>query len=82
MECIPEFDEIVICKNDKWCLLTILTNEIIEKIILQRLRVQRLTIDLMRENPIFLEIDEWVEEEIGALKKKYNVLSIEDRTIY
>lgn len=69
-------------KNDKWCLLTILTNEIIEKIILQRLRVQRLTIDLMRENPIFLEIDEWVEEEIGALKKKYNVLSIEDRTIY
>ncbi|MGE7431809.1 hypothetical protein COA05_14330 [Bacillus thuringiensis] len=68
-------------KNDKWCLLTILTNEIIEKIILQRLRIQRLTIDLMRENPIFLEIDEWVEEEIGALKKKYNVLSIEDRTI-
>ncbi|MED4446258.1 hypothetical protein CN971_23795 [Bacillus thuringiensis] len=68
-------------KNDKWCLLTILTNEIIEKIILQRLRVQRLTIDLMRENPIFLEIDDWVEEEIGALKKKYNVLSIEDRTI-
>ncbi|MDF9528539.1 MULTISPECIES: hypothetical protein [Bacillus cereus group] len=68
-------------KNDKWCLPTILTNEIIEKIILQRLRVQRLTIDLMRENPIFLEIDDWVEEEIGALKKKYNVLSIEDRTI-
>ncbi|MEF7638427.1 hypothetical protein [Bacillus thuringiensis] len=40
-----------------------------------------MTIDLMRENPIFLEIDDWVEEEIGALKKKYNVLSIEDRTI-
>ncbi|MCM3201847.1 hypothetical protein A9488_07575 [Bacillus cereus] len=65
---------------DKWCLLSILTDNIIQKIIAQGLKVQKLNIDISREDPIFLEMDEWDEEAIENLKK-HKVLSIEDRKI-
>ncbi|WP_052660118.1 M28 family metallopeptidase [Bacillus cereus] len=69
-------------ENDKWCLLSILTDKIIQKIIKQGLKVQKLDIDLSREDPLFLEIDVWDEEIMETLKKKYNnLLSIEDRKI-
>ena len=67
-------------ENDKWCLLSVLADDTIEKIINQGMNVQKLPINLSTEDPIFLEMNV-LDEEAAKDLKKHKLLSIEGRKI-
>ncbi|NKW96678.1 M28 family metallopeptidase [Bacillus toyonensis] len=67
-------------ENDKWCLLAVMSDGTFQEMITKGMDVQKLSIDLSTEDPIFLEMDEWNEEVLESLKN-HKVLSIEGRKI-
>ncbi|MEK4237333.1 M28 family metallopeptidase [Paenibacillus sp. FSL H7-0714] len=67
-------------EDNRWCMLSVMVEENFSELQKNGIRVEKLSIDLSTEDPIFVEIEEWNKETVEILKK-HKVLSIEGRKI-
>lgn len=67
-------------EDSRWCMLSVMVEESFLRLQKNGVRVEKLSIDLSTEDPIFVDIEEW-NKETEELLKKHKVLSIEGRKI-